>query len=323
MKQLSQYWLHHRKEDWQQLEDLLNRADTRIQGLTVEEVRTLGFLHRAVTNDLSRIRSVQDHQHLEPYLNELLVRSHRHVYRTPNARWSDIAHFFLAQFPQTFRRHGLLIGLSFAVFLAGVAVSMYALALYPSLETEFLPPSLISQLDAGKLWMDDQHAMASQSSFLMQNNIRVAFNAYVFGITFGLGTLYTMFMNGVQAMGAPLQICFNHQAGWKLLRFCAAHGVIELTTIFISGGAGLLIGKSLVLPGPYTRWQALQANAKESLVLITGCVPLLVIAGIIEGMVSLNAAVSTETRITIAILSTIGLVVYLGFSGRENLGQTD
>lgn len=317
MKQLSQHWLHNRKHDWQQLEELLKRADTRIQGLTIEEVRTLGFLHRAVTNDLSRIRSIKDHQHLEPYLNELLIRSHHHVYRTANTRWSDISHFFLVQFPQAFRRHSALIGLSFIIFLIGVAASMYALALYPSLETEFFPPSLISELDAGKLWIDDQQARASQSSFLMQNNIQVAFKAYVFGITFGIGTLYIMFMNGVQAMGAPLQICFNHHVGWKLLRFCSAHGVIELTTIFISGGAGLLIGKSLLFPGLYTRWHALQASAKESLVLIAGCVPLLVIAGIIEGMISLNASVPTQTRVTIAILSAIGLIAYLGFSGKQ------
>jgi len=44
---------------------------------------------------------------------------------------------------------------------------------------------------------------------------------------------------------------------------------------------------------------------------------LLVIAGIIEGMVSLNQAVDTPARIAVAVISALLLIAYLGFSGRN------
>ncbi|MEB3286283.1 MAG: stage II sporulation protein M [Vampirovibrionales bacterium] len=322
MSKISKYWLNNRKGDWARLEELLAYGEKRVSGLQIEDVRELGFLYRAVMNDLSRIRSARDHQHLEPYLNELLTRGHGYVYQTSGAKWRHIWDFFLVQFPCAFRAHSLLIAFSFLMFVFGATISMWAVAHNPSLETAFLPPQAITMLDKGVLWMDDDSARASAATFLMQNNIRVAFNAYVSGIFFGIGTLYVMLVNGMQAFGGPLQVCFNHGMGERLLRFCSAHGVIELTTVFIAGGAGLLIGKSLIFPGAYRRLQALQHNAKESLVLILGCVPLLVIAGLIEGLVSLNQNVAPWIRYGIAGLSAIGLVLYLGFSGRTSFRKT-
>jgi uncharacterized membrane protein SpoIIM required for sporulation len=105
--------------------------------------------------------------------------------------------------------------------------------------------------------------------------------------------------------------------GQRLINFMIAHGVIELTTIFIAGGAGMLIGFAILFPGDLPRWRAVRAKSKEALVLIMGCFPLLVLAGLIEGMVSLNQHVGTTTRIVVSMVSAVILVGYLGFSGRK------
>jgi len=161
-------------------------------------------------------------------------------------------------------------------------------------------------------------AAPSESSFLMTNNIRVAINAFAFGALFGVGTLLLLFHNGLFAFGGPLQVCIRHGMGFRLINFMIAHGVIELTTIFIAGGAGMLIGFAILFPGDLPRWQAVREKSKEALVLIMGCFPLLVIAGLIEGLISLNRHVETPIRITVAVLSAICLIVHLGFSGRAS-----
>lgn len=312
-KSLSKSWLLAHEQEWKRLEKLVEQAEM----LPPKELREMGFLYRSVLNDLSRIRSTPGYGHLEPYLNNLTLRCHAHVYAQPPMQWRQIRYFLITEFPQAFRKHSKLIGLSFLLFVLGSALAFWTVQLHPETETAFMPDVVINNLKEGKLWMDGQSAAPSEASFLMSNNIRVAFNAYVGGIFFGVGTLLAMFYNGLFAFGGPLGVCYLHGMAPRLLNFVYAHGVIELTTIFIAGGAGMLVGLALVFPGDLPRWTALRLRAKESLVLVLGCVPLLVIAGLIEGLISLNPKVPTDIRLFIAGLSALMLTLYLGFSGRQ------
>jgi uncharacterized membrane protein SpoIIM required for sporulation len=222
----------------------------------------------------------------------------------------------MVEFPRCFRKNFALIALAFVMFTVGSIIAMITVKANPETETYFLPQGIIAQLDRGILWTDNMRANPSESSFLMTNNIRVAFNAFAFGVLFGVGTLLLLFHNGLFAFGGPLQVCIQHGMGDRLIKFMMAHGVIELTTIFIAGGAGMMIGFALLFPGDLLRWQAVRTKSREAIILIAGCVPLLIIAGIIEGMVSLNQAVDTPTRVTVALISALFLVAYLGFSGK-------
>ncbi len=295
---------------------LLEKSRHATSFLAPQDIRELGQLYRGVINDLSRAQSQPEAQHLEPYLNNLVQRCHGRVYERPPASWREISRFFLQDFPRCFRKNSALIGLAFFLFIAGAAIAMLTVYYNPKTEAFFLPPAVIEQLDQGVLWTDTMQANPSESSFLMTNNIRVAFNAFAFGVLFGVGTLLLLFHNGLFAFGGPLQVCFQHGTGWKLINFMMAHGVIELTTIFIAGGAGMMIGFALLFPGELPRWQAVREKSREAIVLIAGCVPLLVIAGIIEGMVSLNQAVPTTARLAVSVASALWLIAYLGFCGR-------
>lgn len=318
---ISKNWLALRQPQWLQLETLLNRSEQSVYQLTATEIRELGFLYRGTINDLSRVKtSGEGYQYLESYLNQLVLRCHARVYDNPPTTAQDILHFFLVDFPRCFRKNSLYIFLAFLSFALGAVLGLLSLQHNPELAERFMPYHVIENLKQGKLWMDGENPAASQSSFLMQNNIRVAFQAYVGGIFFGVGTLAAMFYNGLFAFGGPLGVCYLYGVGHRLLNFVYAHGVIELTTIFIAGGAGMMIGSQLLFPGQRPRWKAVQQKSRESLVLVMGCVPLLIIAGIIEGMVSLDASVPTIIRQAIAVLSGLSLIVYLGFSGRKKPG---
>jgi len=312
-----QQWMIEREADWSRLEELLRLSEGTIYQLSADEMRETGLLYRGLMNDLSRARTSPDHQHLVPYLNNLALRCHGRVYESPPTRLQNVLVFFLKDFPRCFRRNFPLIFLAFATFVLGTVIAMATVKLDPTTASQFLPPNVIEQLKAGKLWTDDMKAVPSQSSFIMTNNIKVAIQAYAGGIFFGVGTLLILFSNGMFAFGGPLQVCFRYGLGRHLLLFCMAHSVIELTTVFIAGGAGMMVGFALLFPGDLPRWEAVRIKAKESLVLVMGCFPLLVIAGCIEGMVSLNQSVGAPIRVLIALCSGAFLAVYLGFSGLE------
>jgi uncharacterized membrane protein SpoIIM required for sporulation len=99
------------------------------------------------------------------------------------------------------------------------------------------------------------------------------------------------------------------------------HGSCELTAIFIDGGAGFLIGWSLIHPGNLSRRDALLVNTKEACKMLIGTVPLYIIAGIIEGNVS-HSSIPQPVKFALAaaLFSMILFYVYGGWSKRENAG---
>src|SRR5207253_6640310 len=165
-------------------------------------------------------------------------------------------------------------------------------------------------------WEDLNEANQIGSSQIFTNNIRVTFYAFALGAMFGVGTLYILAFNGAM-FGAILALTYRAGFGNDLLTFVVGHGVIELSCIFIAGGAGLLIGAALLMPGNLTRGDALKSRGMEAVRLIVGCIPLLVVAGIIEGFIS-PAPIKPMIKISIGVLTGFALYSYLLLAGRES-----
>jgi len=85
----------------------------------------------------------------------------------------------------------------------------------------------------------------------------------------------------------------------------------------IAGGAGLLIGSAMFITGDLSRADALQSRGIEGVRLMLGVVPLLVLAGIIEGFIS-PAPISPTIKFSIAALTGVALYSYLVLAGRTD-----
>ena len=147
------------------------------------------------------------------------------------------------------------------------------------------------------------------ASFVMTNNIRVAFYAFAWGIMFMVGTAYILVINGI-VIGAVAGLCDVNGVGLALWSFVSPHGYIELTTIFIAGGAGLKLGYSLIAPSLFTRKRALTDAAGVAIRLLAGCVVLLIVAGTIEGFVS-PSGLAPNVKIGFGAVTGILLFTYL------------
>jgi uncharacterized membrane protein SpoIIM required for sporulation len=132
---------------------------------------------------------------------------------------------------------------------------------------------------------------------------------------FGVGTLYVMGLNGA-LNGALLALVYRAGYGNDLVSFMIGHGVIELSCIFLAGGAGLLIGSAFLMPGDLSRADALKVRGLDAIRLIAGCVPVLVVAGIIEGFIS-PAPINPAIKFGIGALTGLALYSYLLLAGRK------
>ena len=102
----------------------------------------------------------------------------------------------------------------------------------------------------------------------------------------------------------------------QLFGFVSPHGVLELSVIVIAGGCGLMLGKAIVWPGLEPRGPALRAAGARSVQLLTGVLPFLIVAGLIEGFVS-PAKFAWELKVLIGLATGVVMYGYLLGGGRK------
>ena len=301
-------FLESRLEKWKRLEELTARASRfRLANLSGEEVREFGRLYRRTAADLAVAREEVRDQRLINYLNHLVGRAHGAIYRSESSGFSVILDFFRYEFPATFRRTFRYTLTAFLIFVGAAAFAWAASALDDGF-ADRISPRLKRMIAEHRNWTESANeATPLVSTSIQTNNITVTFYAFGGGIFAGLVTIWVLFQNGL-LLGMVMGLCVKYRF-WDIPIFVAGHGVIELTAIFIAGGAGLMIGRALVMPGDRSRIDALVTHGIEAVKLILGCVPMLLIAGLIEGFIS-PAHIPAAIKFTISGMSLLAMIVY-------------
>jgi uncharacterized membrane protein SpoIIM required for sporulation len=312
-------FIDERKSAWQRLEELLRLLDhSSLRRLHREEVRELGRIYRRTASDLAIARAESRDPRLINYLNSLVIRAHGRIYQADAQGGRRIRRFFTHDFPQTFRRNWKYAAVVFLVFwlcvLIGFAGTWH--------DAEFSELAGVSPfwrevvIETQTHWWERlNQANQIGATGIFTNNIQVTFYWFALGALFGVGTLFSVAYFGANT-GAILALTYRAHFGNDLVTFMAGHGVIELSCLFIAGGGGLLIGSAMLMPGDLSRADALKARGMEAVKLAIGCVPLLVLAGIIEGFIS-PTPISRSIKFSIAVVTGIALYSYLLLAGRE------
>jgi uncharacterized membrane protein SpoIIM required for sporulation len=295
---------------WQRLEELTGRASKyRLTGLSGEEVREFGQLYRRTAADLAIAREEVRDQRLVNYLNHLVARAHGAIYRSESSGFGVFLDFLRYEFPAAFRKSFFYTLTSFLIFLA-TATFGFAISFLDERFTEKTYPSLRQDIIARHNWtnrINEGGQNPIMATSIQANNIQVTFLAFAGGILGGVGTVFIEANNGLM-LGVVMGLCVKYRF-WDVPIFICAHGVIELMAIFIAGGAGLLIGKAMLMPGDLKRMDALVTNGLLAVKLIMGCIPMLIAAGIIEAFVS-PAPISPYYKFAISGLTAVFLLIY-------------
>jgi uncharacterized membrane protein SpoIIM required for sporulation len=125
-----------------------------------------------------------------------------------------------------------------------------------------------------------------------------------------------MIINGL-ILGGITGLTIHYGIGFELWTFVIGHGVIELSVIMMAGGSGLMLGWAILQPGLLRRRDALALAARRALKLVIGCVPLLIIAGTIEGFLSPAENVPWLVKWLVGIGSGLVMYAYLLLAGRN------
>lgn len=301
-------FLEARLGKWKRLEELTARVSRlRLKSLSGKEVREFGQLYRRTAADLAIAREEVTDQRLVNYLNYLVGRAHGAIYRSESSGFGVFVSFFRYEFPAVFRKTFRYTATAFLTFMLAAGFAASACLLDEGF-ADRIAPGLRQDIANHHNWTESvNNANPLASTSIQANNIQVTFFAFAGGVLAGIGSLWVLAQNGL-LLGMVISLCFRYRF-WEILIFVSAHGVIELTAIFIAGGAGLLIGKALLMPGDLRRVDALVENGRLAIKLILGCIPMLLIAGLIEGFIS-PAHIPAAFKFSVSAMSALVMVMY-------------
>jgi uncharacterized membrane protein SpoIIM required for sporulation len=317
---ISSYWLEKRKSHWIRLEHLLDQSHQHgLKSLTRSELQELGLLYRQAAADLSAVREDPTAQYYARSLNLLLARAHNTIYSGEKSSPFRVLHFYRYTYPEIFRRQLAYTTTAFLIFVAGAIVGLLITITRPDFMHLVLGPQMMDSLERHEMWT---HSVVSikpaAASGIMTNNMSVSFATFAFGLVVPLGavillvfkvwvvpdTITLLFFNGMM-LGVVGTACWLYGMSLSLWSFVAPHGVLELPAIFIAGGAGLMVARAMFFPGLLPRRDAISRAGGEAVRLVLGTVPILIIAGTIEGFISPSGLAARWKFVLAAAIATI------------------
>ncbi|MFZ0747134.1 MAG: stage II sporulation protein M [Terracidiphilus sp.] len=288
---LSNQWIQKRRPHWDRLAALLAQSDQSGLGqLSRTEMQEMALLYRQVAADLSVLRQDDTARTYADYVNQLLARAHHIIYSRQKTSVTTLFRFLRDEYPAIFQQQISFVVVSLLVSVAWGVLGAVLTSARPQFMRHYVGPAMIATMERHEMWTNSVVSIAPMaSSHIMTNNLSVSFVIFAGGIVFGLGTFFYLYVNGMM-LGVIGAACHQYGMSLALWSFVAPHGALELPSIIIAGGAGFRLGYAMLFPGAL-RWKdSVARGGIEATRLVSGIIPLLVIAGMLEGFFSPSRA---------------------------------
>ncbi len=284
---LSNQWIAKRRPHWDRLAELLALSDRNgLARLSRAELQEMALLYRQVAADLSVLRQDATSRTYAEHVNHLLARAHHIIYSGRKTSVATLFRFLRDEYPAIFQRNLRYVAASLLISVAWGVLGAVLTSARPEFMRHFVGPQMIATMERHEMWTKSIVTVAPMaSSAIMTNNLTVSFVTFASGIAFGLGTFFYLYVNGMM-LGVIGAACHQYGMSLALWSFVAPHGSLELPAILIAGGAGFRLGHSMLFPGSL-RWRdSVAAGGIEATRLVSGVIPMLMIAGTLDGFFS-------------------------------------
>ncbi len=285
-----------------------------LTGLPPDRIPGFAAHYREVAADLARARTYGVDPQVVAYLERLAGAGHTVLYQARGHHRAPFLRYLWGDFPAAVVESWRYVVAALLLFGIPAAIGYAMLRERPQLAMEIVPPIMVSraELAAERQAAGEGYAQAESgerpviAAAIISNNIRVCIVAFAGGVLVGLLTVWALVFNGLM-IGIGFGVFANYHAAGYLATFVAAHGVLELTAIFISGGAGFRLAHALIAPGDRKRVEALVVDGRVAMHMVGAVVFLLAIAGSIEGLLSTSDAPAGWKFVV-----SLGTAVFLG-----------
>lgn len=243
-----------------------------------------------LVDDLAYSRTFYPQSKVTRWINNIAASIYQKIYKNKKEQYYRLISFWTEELPLVFFRNRWALAIAFVFFAVSMMIGIYSSANDDSLLKSILGESYVSMTEENIESGDPFGVYRDEDKFSMfvmiaANNIRVSFQAFVFGIFFGIGTLWVLFSNGVM-VGAFEYMFFAKGLGWQSIMVIWIHGTMEIASIIISGCAGIVMGAGLLFPGNYSRAVSFKRRVKDALKIILSMIPFFIAAALLESYVT-------------------------------------
>ena len=279
-------FIEDRRLLWGRLGDLVGRSRGRVARLNADEVLELGELYRNATSDLAIARRDFPQDAVTERLNDLVAAAHALVYSESPTSGRRLWRFVSREMPASARAALPFTLAAFLLVVVPAVVTFAAGIIQPDVTLSALSEQE-RQAFVGRTPGTEIPAVARTyfAPVIILNNVYVSVLAFAGGMTAGLLTAYVLVLNG-DSLGTMFAVVQLAGVTGNLATFVLAHGFLELSAIFLSGGAGLRLAWAILHPGERTRADALRLASGQAFRIMLLVTVTLGCAGLIEGFVS-------------------------------------
>jgi len=320
-------------EVWNQLDQQLirmrekNESDDEqlISDYEHHEFAAFPTEYKKVCNHYALAKSRHYSPALVTRLHQLVLSGHQQLYKSDRSWFRQSLVFIAFGFPKALRRNARYFYLALSIFLLPGTVAGYFTYHDPVMIYSIMNDKQVGSMEymydpqnrkPGRDMERSSETNVQMFGYYIMHNISIGFRTFAGGMLLGIGTVFSLFFNGIMLGGVSGHLS-HAPYGLVFWPFVAGHGAFELTAIVISGAAGLILAAALIAPGSMSRRAALRKSAPASLQLIMGAAFMLVIAAFIEAFWS-PSSFSPGVRFGVAGVLWFLVLLYFLFGGRNH-----
>jgi len=300
-------FLNENADRWKELELLIASKEQK-------DPDYIADIYIKITDDLSYAQTYFAGTETEKYLNSLATKVHQTIYKTKKEDQNRFANFWKFELPAEVLKTHKYILYSFLIFVVTFFIGWISSANDGEYSRLILGDGYVNMTidniengdpmgvykDSDSLWMFLAIAL---------NNIKVMMLVYLFGLFISLGSIYFILRHGIM-IGTFQYLFYEYNVLYESVTTIWIHGTIEIFTLIVAGGAGIMLGNSILFPGTYSRKVSFINGAKSSSKVIIGLLPFIIIAAFLEGFVTRHTEWPSAIRIGIIAISFLIVIWY-------------
>lgn len=299
-------FIEKNKEKWERYEYLIETSSN--------DPESLNEMYIQISDDLSYARTFYPNRSVRVYLNRIALTIKNLIYKTQKSPWQRFREFWVIELPKLVWESRWEFLIAFGVFMLAVMIGALSTAIDPDFPRIILGDDYV-EMTLENIKKGDPMAVykggwaVTDALGITANNIFVSFMTFFFGLFASIGTIFMLLNNGIM-LGSFQYFFIQKGVFWDSFLAIWLHGTLEISAIVIAGAAGLTLGKGLLFPGTYRRMQAFQRSSRRGFKIMIGIVPVLMIAGTVEGFLTRYTDAPTFMRLAFIILSLAFIIFY-------------
>ncbi len=295
--------------EWGRLDAACASGSRGLSSRSGPEIQEIVRLYLRASAHLAEARSSLSDPGLEGYLNQLVARASAAIYSARPRTSRGFARLLTVRYRDAMRRTAPYVLVAAGILVAIAVASWIWVATSSTAQAGLLPPGARDAIHRAGGRRSDLGPPPGVSTYILLNNVKVAFLAFALGITLCVGTVFVLVQNALLlgVLAGAFQAVGNAGSFWALV---LPHGILELTAICIAAGAGLRMGWAIIDPGDRLRSVALREETAEAVIVVVGVIPAFVIAALVEGFVT-GTSVPDALEIGLGVALGAGYLAFL------------